>query len=101
MKTWIFSTYFRKINTKFDENPSSGSLVDRHGEATALRSFATGPKNCKDEQSPGRHLNFEPPYYKGVLPISTRISEYCLCSVHIDQVTAMFYVSFPICSLFV
>jgi hypothetical protein len=43
-------------------------------------------KICQYKQSPGRHLNFEPPYYKGVLPISKRISEYCPCSVRIDQV---------------
>jgi len=43
-------------------------------------------KICQYKQSPGRHLNFEPLYYKGVLPISKRISEYCPCSLHIDQV---------------
>ena len=58
-------------------------------------------KYCQDKQSPGRHMNFEPPYYKDVLPISTRISEYCPFSVHIDQAIVMFYMSFPICSLFV
>jgi hypothetical protein len=75
--------------------------MDRHGEAIPFRSFATTPKNCQDKQSPGRHLNFEPPYYTDVLPISTRVSEYCPCSVHIDQVIDMFYMSYPICSLFV
>jgi len=75
--------------------------TDGRGEAIVFRSLATAPKDCQDKRSPGRHLNVEPPYYKRVLPISTRISEYCPCSVHIDQVTFMFYMSFPICPLFV
>jgi len=33
-ETWIFSTYFQKktSNTKFHENPSSGSPVVSHGQ---------------------------------------------------------------------